>query len=131
MKETNSKDVCKIKALVNGSKFTCPVDFTLNLIGGKWKIIILWHIMEQTRRFGELKRLMPGITQKMLTQQLRELEADRLINRKVYTQVPPKVEYSMTKHGKDLAPVLNKMCEWGISYLKSSDGKAVLKKNAV
>lgn len=91
----------------------CPVEITLHVIGGRWKVLILWYLKEKFRRFSELKRLMPGITQKMLTQQLRELERDGLVHRKVYAQVPPKVEYSLTGHAKSLGPILNQMCKWG------------------
>jgi DNA-binding HxlR family transcriptional regulator len=96
--------------------YNCPVEVTLGMIGGKWKVLILWYLKEDIRRFGELKRSIPGIAQKMLTQQLRELEADGLINRKVYAQVPPKVEYSLTKYGESLEPILNLMCRWGIEH---------------
>ncbi len=96
----------------------CPVEITLHVIGGRWKVLILWYLKENLRRFGELKRLMPGITQKMLTHQLRELERDGLVHRKVYTQVPPKVEYSITAHGKSLAPILNQMGKWGTEHQK-------------
>lgn len=93
-----------------------PVENALRVIGGKWKPLILWHLMEGTQRFGQLRRLIPGITQKMLTQQLRELEADRLVKRKVYAEVPPKVEYSLTEFGWTLKPVLDVLCEWGRRY---------------
>ncbi len=90
----------------------CPVEAALDLIGGKWKAIILFRVLEETRRFNELRRLMPGLTQRMLTNQLRELESDGLISRKVYAEVPPKVEYSMTEFGKTLSPVLFALKEW-------------------
>lgn len=90
----------------------CPVEAALDLIGGKWKSIILFRILEETRRFNELRRLMPGLTQRMLTNQLRELERDGLIQRKVYAEVPPKVEYSMTAFGKTLGPVLITLKQW-------------------
>lgn len=90
----------------------CPVEAALDLIGGKWKSIILFRVMEETRRFNELRRLMPGLTQRMLTNQLRELERDGLIERKVYAEVPPKVEYSMTAFGKTLEPVLITLKQW-------------------
>ena len=105
-------------------KYSCAVGATLNIIGGKWKSLILWHLKGKVRRFGELKRLIPGITQKMLTQQLRELEADNIINRKVYAQVPPKVEYSMTEYGLSLGPILNLMCQWGSKHIKRHENKA-------
>jgi len=90
----------------------CPVEAALDLIGGKWKAIILFRVLEETRRFNELRRLMPGLTQRMLTNQLRELERDGLITRKVYAEVPPKVEYSMTGFGKTLEPVLLRLKQW-------------------
>lgn len=90
-----------------------PVNVTLKVIGGKWKPLLMWLISQETMRFGELQKAMPGITQKMLTQQLRELEADGLLNRKVYPIVPPKVEYSLTEYGKTLKPVLKSMAVWG------------------
>ena len=97
-------------------KSYCPVESTLKVIGGKWKILILWYLEEGTKRFNELRRELPLITQKMLTQQLRELEADGVVHRKVYAQVPPKVEYSLTELGISLKPVLAAMCTWGQEY---------------
>ncbi|MBN2030800.1 helix-turn-helix transcriptional regulator [bacterium] len=91
----------------------CPVTATMAVIGGKWKPIILWILRDQVRRFGEIKHFIPGITQKMLTQQLRELEKDKIINRKVYPVVPPKVEYALTEYGKTLMPILDAMAGWG------------------
>lgn len=95
-----------------------PVGVTLNVIGGKWKPLILWHIGDKTSRFGELMRKMDGITQKMLTQQLRELESDELIARKVFPEVPPHVEYSLTDYGKTLTPVLETMAKWGKKHVE-------------
>ena len=95
----------------------CNVDEALGILVGKWKPIILLHLItEGTQRFSELKRLMPGITQKMLTKQLRELEDEDIINRVIYPQVPPKVEYSISEYGKSLQPVLAVMHEWGTSH---------------
>jgi DNA-binding HxlR family transcriptional regulator len=96
----------------------CPVEVTLHVIGGRWKAVILWYLKDGLRRFGELRRLMPRMTQKMLTQQLRELERDGLVYRKVYAQVPPKVEYSITDHGRSLTPILDSMCKWGMEHEK-------------
>lgn len=98
----------------------CPVEATLEVIGGKWKGVILYHLLSETIRFNELRRLMPEITQRMLTKQLRELEADSLISRKVYPEVPPKVEYSTTDYGKTLAPVIHALQKWGTQHLKRS-----------
>jgi DNA-binding HxlR family transcriptional regulator len=96
----------------------CPVTTTLSVIGGKWKPIILYIIRGEKKRFGEIKKLLPTITQKMLTQQLRELERDGIIDRKVYPVVPPKVEYSLTPYGRTLMPILNSMAEWGEAHKK-------------
>jgi len=98
--------------------YFCPVTAAISIIGGKWKPIILWILFQGTRRFGELKRMIPKITQKMLTQQLRELERDGIVHRKVYPVVPPKVEYSLTERGRTLDPVLQAMAEWGNTHLK-------------
>lgn len=101
--------------------FSCTFEITMNLIGGKWKPIIIWHLGSKgTQRFSELKKLIPKMTQKMLTQQLRELEADNLVNRKVYAQVPPKVEYSLTDLGESIMPILSMMCKWGDNYYKQT-----------
>lgn len=96
----------------------CPVEASLEVIGGKWKGVILYHLLSETIRFNELRRLMPEITQRMLTKQLRELEAANLISRKVYPEVPPKVEYSMTDYGMTLAPVINSLQVWGANHLE-------------
>lgn len=98
----------------------CPVEASLEVIGGKWKGIILYHLLSETIRFNQLRSLMPEITQRMLTKQLRELESDKLISRKVYAEVPPKVEYSMTDYGKTLAPVIYALQLWGSQHLKNS-----------
>ncbi|WP_377887479.1 winged helix-turn-helix transcriptional regulator [Alkalihalobacillus sp. R86527] len=100
--------------------FNCEKELTLSVIGGKWKMLILWHLgKEGTKRFGELKSLMPGITQRMLVTQLRELEDDQIVNRKVYPVVPPKVEYFLTAQGETLMPILDSMYEWGKNYNKN------------
>ena len=91
----------------------CPVRAALTVIGGKWKPVIIYHLLEGTRRFGELRRLMPDATQKMLTQQLRELERHGIVARKIYREVPPKVEYSLTRLGQTLRPAMAELCKWG------------------
>ncbi|WP_123052655.1 helix-turn-helix domain-containing protein [Clostridium sp. JN-1] len=102
-----------------GNEYSCSMELTLDIIGGKWKPLIIWHLGENTLRFSELRRSLPNITQKMLTQQLRALEEDQLVNRFVYAEVPPKVEYSLTEKGKTLLPVLSTLCKWAIEYSNS------------
>lgn len=99
----------------------CPVEATLDLIGGKYKALILWHLSEGTLRFSELRKAIKNATPKMLTQQLRELETQELILRTVYPVVPPKVEYSLTAQGRSLMPILVAMRDWGAEYLKSKN----------
>ncbi|WP_160036226.1 winged helix-turn-helix transcriptional regulator [Paenibacillus sp. An7] len=107
----------EIKDRINLKEINCEKELTLAVIGGKWKLIILWHLgLEGTKRFSELKKMIPHITQKMLTHQLRELEQDLLVHRKVYAEVPPRVEYSLTDHGQSLMPVLQAMYNWGKQY---------------
>lgn len=103
--------------------YNCPVEATIDLIGGKYKAVILWHLMGKTLRYSELHRLVPRATDKMLAQQLRELENDGLINRAVYPVVPPKTEYSLTDFGKTLVPILDALCNWGSDYLDKSNIK--------
>lgn len=99
----------------------CPVAITLDLIGGKYKALILWHLSESKLRFSELHKLITSATPKMLTQQLRELESSALIHREVYPVIPPKVEYSLTELGNSLIPVLIAMRDWGAEYLRTKD----------
>lgn len=105
-------------------QYQCSMELTLELIGGKWKALILWHLGEKTLRFSELKKTLPKITQKMLTQQLRELETSGLVNRFIYTQIPPKVEYSLTPAGKSLLPILDTLCQWGLNYATTVESTA-------
>ncbi|MDR0248425.1 MAG: helix-turn-helix transcriptional regulator [Oscillospiraceae bacterium] len=102
----------------------CPVAAALELIGGKYKARILWHLLDATLRFGQLRKLIPQATPKMLTQQLRELEEDGMLTRMVYAEVPPKVEYSLTARGKSIRPVLRAVYDWGERYLNSKGIKA-------
>ncbi|MCY9089574.1 winged helix-turn-helix transcriptional regulator [Bacillus mojavensis] len=95
------------------NKEGCPVEFTLDVIGGKWKGILFYHMIDGKKRFNEFRKICPSITQRMLTLQLRELEADGIVHREVYHQVPPKVEYSLTKFGRTLEPIVLQMKEWG------------------
>lgn len=94
----------------------CPVEATLDVIGGKWKGVILYHLMNKVMRFSELRRLLPSVTQRVLTKQLRELEKAGLVHREVYPEVPPKVEYSLTVLGKSLSPIVRAMHSWGCKY---------------
>ena len=109
--------------------YRCPVEITLAVIGGKWKAVILWHLSHKTLRFSQLRRRLPGITQKMLTQQLRELERDGLLHREVFAEVPPRVEYSLTELGRTLKPLLGMMCEWGKDFSAGAEpcGEVVTK----
>ena len=110
--------------------FNCEKELTLSVIGGKWKMLILWHLgKEGTKRFSELKALMPGITQKMLVNQLRELQEDLIIHREVYPVVPPKVEYSLTEQGQSLIPILEIMYKWGKNYKKIIEDEMSIKIN--
>lgn len=104
------------------ANFNCHFELTLELIGGKWKGLILWHLLDKkVLRNGEMLRLMPRITQKMLTQQLREMEENGLVSRVIYEQVPPKVEYSLTPHGTSLRPILEMMIDWGVDYAEDKN----------
>lgn len=100
--------------------YNCPLELSMDLIGGKWKLIILWYILEGPKRFGQLNRLIPKITQKVLSTQLRELEEKGLISRKVYATVPPKVEYSLTDYGYSLKSILTEICSWSTSYAENN-----------
>ncbi|MDP2696515.1 helix-turn-helix domain-containing protein [Thalassospira sp.] len=95
----------------------CPVEGTLEIIGGKWKGVVLFHLMQGTRRFNELRRSMPGVTQRMLTRQLRELESAGLIHREVYAEVPPRVEYSLTAKGETLRMIILSLKDWGETHV--------------
>ena len=99
----------------------CPVEATLELIGGKYKALILWHLSEHALRFSQLPKLIHGVTPKMLTQQLRELEANELIHREVFPVIPPKVEYSLTETGRSLMPILTAFRDWGADYLRGNN----------
>ena len=106
-----------MKRVTREIPYDCPIEATLGLIGGKWKALILDHLTDGALRFGSLQRLMPKVTPKMLTQQLRELEKDGLVERHVYPVVPPKVEYELTDFGQTVLPILDAMCVWGREYL--------------
>jgi DNA-binding HxlR family transcriptional regulator len=97
----------------------CPVEAALEVIGGKWKGTILYRLLDGKKRFNELKRMFPSLTQRILTQQLRELERDGIIHREVYAEVPPRVEYSLTEQGRTLKPVLELLREWGVNNVNA------------
>jgi DNA-binding HxlR family transcriptional regulator len=103
---------------MKGQSYSCGLEAALDVIGGKWKVLILWQLHPQPHRFGELKRLVPGISEKMLIQQLREMEADGIVHRQAYHEVPPKVEYSLTVFGVSLNKALTSLCEWGNKHMK-------------
>ncbi|AKO94860.1 MULTISPECIES: winged helix-turn-helix transcriptional regulator [Priestia] len=99
-------------------RYSCPVEATVDVIGGKWKSVIVYHLLNGTKRFNELKRLNKGITQRMLTLQLRELEASGIVHREIYRQIPPKVEYSLTEFGRSLEPLILFMRNWGLENME-------------
>ena len=108
--------------------YNCGFELTLELIGGKWKGLILWKLQEKkVLRYGELSREVKGITQKMLTQQLKEMEYNNLIVRKEYSQIPPKVEYSLSEYGKELSDIFVAMKEWGVKYAKANNVEVICK----
>jgi len=102
--------------------YGCAVEALMDAIGGRWKPVILYHLMGGTRRFGEFRRLVPGVSQRMLTQHLRELERDGLVHREVYREVPPRVEYSLTARGRTMEPLLHQMNEWAAVHLVGTPG---------
>lgn len=106
---------------LNGETFYCALDVTMNFVGGKWKAIVLWYLRKGAKRFGEIKKLIPPITEKMLSLQLKELEKDGIVKRTIFPEVPPRVEYELTEAGKTLLPLLEEMAAWG--RMKSGEGK--------
>lgn len=102
----------------NNKQSQSPVEITLNIVGGKWKPLIIYFLMRRTMRFGELRRRMPMVTQRTMTRQLRELEEYGIVHREVYAEVPPRVEYSLTELGRTLEPILDAMVEWGVMYIE-------------
>jgi DNA-binding HxlR family transcriptional regulator len=116
-----------IKKEINEDTYPCPVEVAVDVIGGKWKGLILYHLISGTKRFNELRRLMPKTTQRMLTLQLRELEKDGIIHREVYPEIPPKVEYSLTNFGETLKPIIFSMRDWGEAY----ENEVLLKRQSI
>ncbi len=110
---------------MNEAQARCPVAVTLDIIGGKWKPLILYYLFQGTRRFNALRRMLPQVTQQMLTLQLRELERAGVVHREVYAEVPPRVEYSLTERGRSLEPILLAMLAWGEAYQQEDGAQAV------
>ena len=110
--------------LLEGKEYHCAMDITMHYIGGKWKTVVLWYLRKEKKRFSELRRLIPNITEKMLSLQLKDLERDGIVGRKIYPEVPPKVEYFLTDFGKSLIPMLDEIALWG-RKLAQSKGKMV------
>src|SRR4030095_8632878 len=98
---------------MNGKTYHCALDVTMDYIGGKWKSVVLWYLRKEHKRFSELKRLIPGITEKMLSLQLRQLEKDGLVGRRIFAEVPPRVEYFLSEEGKSIVPVIEAIAKWG------------------
>lgn len=117
----NEKDV---RFKLHGREFHCALDITMNYIGGKWKTVVLWYLRKDKKRFSELNKLIPGITEKMLSIQLKQLEKDGLVARKIYAEVPPRVEYFLTDFGKTLLPMLEEIAHWG-RELGTKEGELV------
>lgn len=110
--------------ILSGKEYHCAMDVTMDFIGGKWKTVVLWYLRKDKKRFSELRKLIPNITEKMLSLQLKDLENDGLVKRKIYPVVPPKVEYYLTDFGKTLIPMLEEIAKWGRA-LAESKGKMV------
>ncbi|MBC8152158.1 MAG: helix-turn-helix transcriptional regulator [Bacteroidetes bacterium] len=104
--------------------FHCPMDLTMDYLGGRWKTVVLWYLIKDKKRFSELKRLMPAITEKMLSLQLKQLEKDGLVHRQLYAAVPPRVEYSLTDDGRTLIPLLKAMSNWGLKKASMAEDDA-------
>jgi DNA-binding HxlR family transcriptional regulator len=114
---------------IHGKDYHCAMDVTMDYIGGKWKTVVLWYLKKEKKRFNELKKLIPAITEKMLSLQLKHLEKDGIISRKVYAEIPPRVEYALTELGKTLIPALEEIAKWGRN-LAEKRGKLVSKTRA-
>jgi DNA-binding HxlR family transcriptional regulator len=120
------------------NNFGCPVQGTINVLSGKWKVLVVWHLGFSPRRFAELRDLLPGVSEKVLTDQLRQLESDGVVQRKTTPTVPPQVTYSLTKAGDDLIPMMTELCHWGTRHLgippnlpmirRASAGKATIRR---
>jgi DNA-binding HxlR family transcriptional regulator len=105
----------------NKKQYHCPVEVSMDLLSGKWKSLMLWHLHDGTQRYTELEKIVPGVSQKMLTQQLKELEKDGFILRTVYPEIPPRVEYSLTDLGRSAFPILEMMHSWAVKHLELTE----------
>jgi DNA-binding HxlR family transcriptional regulator len=105
--------------------YSCGLEAALEIVGGKWTVLVLWNLAQGSRRFGELRRLVPGISEKMLIQTLREMQEDGIVTRRDYQEVPPRVDYSLTAFGKSLTEVLRPLCEWGTKHMTRIANRAV------
>ena len=105
-------------------RYNCPVEATLDVLGGKWKALILFWLRDGARRFGGLRRKIPGVSEKVLADQLRELEEHGVVHREVYPEVPPRVEYSLTVYGRTLRPITDLMCAWGREHIRRLSGES-------
>src|SRR3954468_1883329 len=103
----------QLQCVINGAVYHCAMDVAMSYIGGKWKTVVLWYLLDGPKRFSQLKRDIPDITEKMLSLQLKQLEKDGILTRKIYAEVPPRVEYFLTKEGKTLVPMLKEIAAWG------------------
>ena len=112
---------------INEKSYNCPIDFTINLISGKWSMWVLWTLQNDPLRFGEIRKRIPGITEKMLIQQLKKFESNNIISRKAYLEVPPKVEYTLTEHGKSLKPIMLLIKQWGDEHLYIQENEHIKK----
>lgn len=110
--------------------YGCPVEAAMEIIGGKYKVIIIWNLIDKTLRYNELKKAIPQATPKMLSRQLKDLEADGIINRILYPVVPPKTEYSLTELGKSLVPIIKELCRWGEEYFETLAASSSLEREA-
>ena len=113
-----------MRELLPGDDGKCPVETTLELIDGKWKGVVLYHLLDETLRFNELRRRVPNVTQRVLTRQLRELERDGLVLRTVYAEVPPRVEYRLSELGSSLRPIILALRQWGTAYRERQAGRS-------
>lgn len=121
MKNHTIDDNQTIKFLPKENNF-CPVHATMDVFAGKWKMLILFNLRNEIKRFGQLKNLIPGITQTMLSKQLQDLVNDQIVHREIYAEIPPRVEYSLTEIGQSLIPVISIMEKWGVEYIKNAEG---------